>query len=257
MGAQGRLALVAVLLPGVRLRWLTLPPSIAGNKICDHTVPGVSVMRKHLLALALASVSTLALAAPFQNGSFETGTLNNTGSFDTLATGSTAITGWTVIGDGIDYMGAAWTAAAGSRSIDTLSCGVSGGVSQTFDTVVGGTYVVSLALAGNPDGGVKTLVASAASATANFTFNTAGRSGSNMGWTTVSFAFIATGSTTTLSLLGGVQGGGNSCAGAAIDNVSVTQISGPAAVPLGGGLGGAALIAVATWLGLRRRQRQG
>lgn len=213
-------------------------------------------MRKRLLALSLATVATLAQAAPFQNGSFETGALSNTGSFDTLAPGSTAITGWTVIGNGVDYMGAAWTAAAGTRSIDTLSCGVSGGVSQTFDTVVGGTYVVSVALAGNPDGGVKTLAASAASTTANFTFNTAGRSASNMGWTTVSFTFVATGATTTLSLLGGVQGGGSSCAGAAIDNVSVVQVAGPAAVPVGGGLGAALTLAAAACLGLRRRPRR-
>ena len=58
--AELLIALVAVLLPGVRLRWLTLPPSIAGNKICDHTVPGVSVMRKHLLALALAATCGVA-----------------------------------------------------------------------------------------------------------------------------------------------------------------------------------------------------
>ena len=101
-----------------------------GQQNCDHTVPGVSVMRKHLPALALASVSTLALAAPFQNGSFETGTLNNTGSFDTLANRLHRNYRLTVIGDGIDYGGGS-TAAAGSRSIDTLSCGVSGGVSQT------------------------------------------------------------------------------------------------------------------------------
>ncbi len=210
--------------------------------------------------LALAVCATLAAAAgaaPFQNGSFETGTLTNTGTFDTLAPGSTAITGWTVIGDGVDYIGGTWTAAAGARSIDTLSCGISGGVSQTFDTVAGGTYVVSIALAGNPDGGVKTLAASAAGTTANFTFNTVGRSASSMGWTTASFAFVTNSTTTTLSLLGGVQGGSSSCAGAAIDNVTVTQVAGPSSVPVGGGLGAAVALAAAAWLGLRRRQRQG
>lgn len=212
--------------------------------------------RTPLAALLLAAVTTTGLmAAPFQNGSFEVGTLANPGGFDTLAAGSTAITGWTVVGDGIDYMGAGWAAANGSRSIDTLSCGVSGGVSQTFDTVPGSTYWVSVALAGNPDGGVKTLTATAGPTTANFTFNTAGATTTAMNWSTRSFVFTANSASTTLTLRGGVLGGGSSCAGAAIDNVAVNLLSANAPVPVGGGGIAAVLLAIAGAAALRRRKR--
>ena len=209
-----------------------------------------------MAAAGLMVSAATATAAPFQNGGFEAGTLNNPASFDSLAPGSTAITGWTVVGDGIDYIGAFWAAAEGSRSLDTLSCGTSGGVSQSFDTVPGATYEVGFSLAGNPDGGVKTLSASAAGTTANFTFDTAGSSLVNMGWAAHTFNFTASAASTTLTFLGGVQGGGSSCASAALDNVSVTLRSTPtpAPVPVGGGLGGAALLAGAAAWALRRRR---
>lgn len=94
-----------------------------------------------------------------------------------------------------------WQAANGARSLDMLSCGVSGGVQQTFDTVPGATYGVSFSLAGNPDGGSKTLTVSAASATANYTFNTAGASASAMNWSARSFSLLATTRTTTLTIV--------------------------------------------------------
>lgn len=201
---------------------------------------------------AIAAVGTS--AAPFQNGGFESGTLNNTASFDTLAAGSTAITGWTVVGDGVDYIGALWPASQGSRSIDMLSCGVSGGVAQTFDTTAGATYLVTFSLAGNPDGGVKTLTVSAASNTQSYTFNTAGFNTSNVGWRSQTFTFTATASSTTLTFLGGIQGGGSSCAGSALDNVAVAPANGPvSAVPVGGGLA-ALLLAGAGLAALARRR---
>lgn len=205
-------------------------------------------------ALGVSVVCGQSIAAPFQNGSFELGTLTNTGSFDTLSAGSTAITGWVVVGDGVDYIGGAWTGADGAREVDLLSCGVSGGVAQTFDTLAGATYNVSFAMAGNPDGGVKTITATAAATTANFTFNTAGFSGTNMGWATRSFQFTATGASTTLTILGGVQGGASSCAGAALDNVSVALLSVPqTSVPLGGGIWAALALMLAGGFALRKR----
>ena len=216
-------------------------------------------MHRRLISVLATTASAVALAmsasaAPFQNGSFEAGTLNSTGTFDTLAAGSTAITGWTVVGNGIDYIGALWPASQGSRSLDLLSCGVSGGVAQTFDTTAGVTYLVTFSLAGNPDGGVKTLTVSPASNTQSYTFHTAGFSNSNVGWSSQTFAFTATASSTTLTFLGGVLGGGSSCAGSALDNVAVAPANGPAsAVPAGGGLA-AVLLAGAGLAALARRR---
>lgn len=212
--------------------------------------------RTQLAALLFAGLTAAGLmAAPFQNGSFEVGTLANPSGFDTLATGSTAITGWTVVGDGIDYIGGTWVAASGSRSLDMLSCGVSGGVAQTFDTVPGATYMVSFSLAGNPDGGVKTLTATAGTTTANFTFNTAGATSAAMNWTARNFVFTASSTSTTLTMRGGVVGGTSSCAGSALDNVSVTLLAANTPVPVDGGALGAALLAMVGLAALRRRQR--
>ena len=94
-----------------------------------------------------------AQAASFTNGSFELGT--DPGSFSTVFQGDGAtITGWLVggpSGASVDYIGSYWEAADGSRSVD-LS-GTSdypdglikwGEISQTFDTISGQTYRVSL-----------------------------------------------------------------------------------------------------------------
>lgn len=212
-------------------------------------------MRKSLVFALLAAAASGVIAAPFQNGSFEVGTLTNTGGFDVLTPGSTAITGWTVIGDGVDYIGGQWVAANGARSLDMLSCGVSGGVQQTFDTLPGAFYTVSFSLAGNPDGGVKTLTVSAAGATSNYTFDTVGASISAMNWSSRNFSFVAQANSTTLSMLGGVFGGATNCAGSALDNVAVTLISGPpTSVPTGGAFGAAALLATLGAMASRRRK---
>lgn len=214
-------------------------------------------MRKSFVMALLAAAASGVIAAPFQNGSFEVGTLTDTGGFDVLSPGSTAITGWTVIGDGVDYIGGQWLAANGTRSLDMLSCGVSGGVQQTFDTVPGAIYTVSFSLAGNPDGGSKTLTVSAAGGTSNYTFDTTGASSSAMNWSARNFSFVAQANSTTLSMLGGVTGGAASCAGSALDNVAVTLVAGAAPpVPVGGAFGAAALLAALGAMASRRRKNR-
>ena len=67
--------------------------------------------------------------------------------------GNPAVTGWTVGGNGIDYVGSLWDAADGDgHSIDLNSWGP-GSVSQTVDTVAGQTYNVTFAMSGNPADG--------------------------------------------------------------------------------------------------------
>src|SRR5687767_9703560 len=80
-------------------------------------------------------------AAPFLNGSFESGSSIG-GSFDTIAVGSSAITGWEVFGSSIDYIGSLWEAADGVRSVDLNGNAGPGGIRQTFDTLVNRQYLV-------------------------------------------------------------------------------------------------------------------
>ena len=100
-------------------------------------------MRSLIAALAaIALVPTSANAASLINGSFENGT-PSIGNFTTVAGGnSTAINGWVVTGNSVDYIGSYWAAQDGNRSIDLNGNG-QGGIQQTFTTVVGQLYNIS------------------------------------------------------------------------------------------------------------------
>ena len=100
--------------------------------------------------LFILSFSSISMADPFQNGSFEEGTVDP-GSFITLsAFDNTSITGWTVSSGSIDLIGSHWVASDGDRSID-LNGNEPGAISQTFDTEPGAVYNVLFDMAGNPD----------------------------------------------------------------------------------------------------------
>ncbi|GBD54571.1 hypothetical protein BGM30_36640 [Microcystis aeruginosa NIES-298] len=159
-----------------------------------------------------------------QNGSFETATVNPGASFIGLGAGSTAITGWTVSQGSIDYIGTLWQASNGSRSLD-LSGENAGGIQQTFNTTVGKTYRVTFDLAGNTftSPTIKDMRVSAGGSSADFSFDTTGKSNSNMGWLSKSWDFTANSTTTTLEFISLT----NSFAGPALDNVSVIALSPP------------------------------
>lgn len=191
-------------------------------------------------SLGLAVSVGVAHGAAFVNGSFETGPAP--GSFATLAGGNTSITGWTVTGNSIDYIGSYWQPGDGSRSID-LNGNAQGGIQQTFDTILNQVYRVTFLMAGNPDGPpvIKTLTASAGSFSGNFTAAAGTRT--NMGWTQKSFSFTAQGTSTTLSFASQDA----TAYGAALDRVTLTPVPEPAT------LGLAAVGLVAAW---RRRARR-
>jgi choice-of-anchor C domain-containing protein len=196
---------------------------------------------KFILATLTAGVLVIAPARAnlLVNGSFESGT-NPGSSFITLTNGdSTDITGWTVIGDSVDYIGGYWQAADGVRSLDLNGLN-SGGVQQTFATVAGQEYKVTFALAGNPDGSPadKTLITTTVGGVNSFNFNvvTAGSTHANMEWTTESFDFTAIASSTLLSF---VSTTGDSPYGPALDAVDVECVPEPSSMALmaGGILG--------------------
>lgn len=187
------------------------------------------------VALALASPCPAGLIL---NGSFEQGSLCNTGTFDTRTPGATQITGWAIGGASVDYIQGYWQAADGARSVDLSGTGVfaggsaAGSVSQTFATTPGQQYRVLFDLAGNPDDvqGVKTLLVSAGLTTQTYTFDTTGKAKSDMGWVEREFLFTATGASTTLTFAGQTP----TQFGPALDNVRAEALEpspAPPAVP--------------------------
>jgi len=156
------------------------------------------------------------------NGSFETGpSIPSGSSFRTLSGGSTAITGWTVTGNTIDYFGPSWSVSDGIRAVDLDGAFSTGGIQQTFATDLGQTYDVAFDLSGNPEGGpqIKQLRVSVDSFLQDFAFDTQGQTRSTLIWQPTAFSFVASGSSATLSFAS-LSPSGNSFGGF-IDNVSV------------------------------------
>ena len=189
-----------------------------------------TVLLSAATAVVLLFNSHSARANLVSNGSFESGAIDP-GIFTTLtAPDSSSITGWSVTGGSVDYIGTYWTAADGGRSLDMDGISQGTVAQQSLATVSGQTYLVSFNLAGNPDNGptVKTIgVTIGGSAQQIFTFDTTGKSHSNMGWITESFLYTATGTSviTFESLTQGPVGNeGFAAFGPTLDNVSVTAV---------------------------------
>jgi choice-of-anchor C domain-containing protein len=163
-------------------------------------------------------------AATIINGSFELGD-DPGGGFLSLGTGSTSITGWTVGGFGVDYIGGYWQASDGVRSVD-LSGPNSGSIAQALDTVAGQTYMVGFDLSGNPDGGVGNKVSVATiggSLPAIYTYTVgATNSRSNMNWQHYTYSFTAFSAVSLLTFASAEY----SPYGPAIDNVSIVEDGG-------------------------------
>ncbi len=180
-------------------------------------------------ALAAFSLPSAAQAASLVNGSFEDGFGQPAaGGFVSLPSGSTAITGWTVGDNGIDWIDDGyWEASDGQRSLD-LSRIAAGSIAQTFATIVGAIYTVTFDLAGNPDGPNETKVqvtsVNGPPFQQLFFFDVGpGNTRQNMGWETKSFTFTANSNQSTLTFGSATD----TPFGPAIDNVSVQAVPEP------------------------------
>lgn len=183
----------------------------------------LALLRRATLALLAASPAAANLTS---NPSFEDGP--NPGVAVQLAVGSTAVSGWVVTRNPIDYIGTRWNAAEGVRNV-SLNGTSPGGIAQTFPTVADAEYTVTFMMGGdafaNPI--LKHMRVTAAGQSQDYVFDATHSWEWDIGWLQHTFNFTATGSSTTLefySLDDGLQG-------PAVDQVT---IEGPTtSVPIG------------------------
>lgn len=178
-------------------------------------------MRYGLAFTAAAILGGGAQAATIINGSFETGINPPTTGAQQLGANNTNVEGWTIENGGIDWVGTFWQASNGTRSID-LTLVNAGAISQTIATVRKKTYYVTFDMAGNPNtGGGPTLksldVTVNGGNLANYTFDTAGFSRPNMGWTSKLYTFVATSSSSTLRF----RSNNGFSSGPTLDNIEI------------------------------------
>ena len=182
-------------------------------------------------AIAAAVVAgSSAGATTIINGSFEQGAAITGGGFITVPTGdSTSITGWTVLSDGVDYIGTYWQASDGDRSLD-MSAMTSGGVMQSVAGFeVGKRYRLTFDLSANSGGalGTKTALVSATGGGAEiFEYElTAANSTTNMAYQSYTYEFTASGTSQDIQFRSQVF----DPYGVVLDNVAISLVPEPAA----------------------------
>jgi Protein of unknown function (DUF642)/PEP-CTERM motif len=216
-----------------------------------------------LAILPLMPISNVAAAAPnlLTNGSFETPTVP-LGSFTNFGSGSTVISGWTVVGPEASVVSGSFAsecctfpAADGTQWLD-LTGDLSNreeGVEQSVATVAGQTYDLSFMLGNvsDPRGiyGTTSTVAVMVNGTALATFtNSCTTCTSTLTWQNFTTSFVATGPSTMVEFLNEDPTNDNSNG---LDEVVLTGAAGAVPEPASFGL----LTLGLSGLGLLRRRR--
>jgi len=180
----------------------------------------------------LVFAASASRANDITNGSFETPVVP-VGGFTNFITGSTGITGWTVVGPEASVvsgsyasLGFTFPAEDGSQWLDLTGDGTNAveGVKQTFATTPGATYDLSYFVGNqvNPRGiwGTTSTVNVWVNGTLIQTAtNTLGTGGTTQVWEQFTTSFLAASSSTTLEFLNGDPANDNSNG---LDNVVVT-----------------------------------
>ncbi|MGA7103950.1 MAG: choice-of-anchor C family protein [Candidatus Deferrimicrobiaceae bacterium] len=191
------------------------------------------------LLLFLPLAASISQANLIQNGSFEEGpTLQRLGEVDSLFwVGNTEITGWEIGTPAwsrshgsiniMEYPGyLTWTPSDGVRSVD-LNGSSPGGIYQFLNTEIGNTYKLEFDLAGNPEWppavkGVRVAVASTTVLLDTIiSFDTTGKSLTNMGWEHKTLTFVADEDLIVLVFISQTDGVG----GPTLDDVQVTLVA--------------------------------
>lgn len=186
----------------------------------------------------------VAAASTFQNGNFTEGNYSPTyPGFETLVAGqssATAMTGWTVTTNSVDWIQGLWTSPGGysvdmngTSSEQTDQSSAAGAIAQTFTTVSGAMYAVQFELAANQACGptTKGVFVTATGTPAEEFYSSTQASATTFAAT--EYPFTATSSATTLTFAADPSNTSN--CGAVIADVSVTETSATGALCKDGG----------------------
>jgi hypothetical protein len=174
------------------------------------------------------------------NGSFESPVVPN-GGFTNFLAGSTAITGWTVVGidtsvisttftqSGITFQaqsGSQWADLAGVTSNSMLS-----GVSQSVPTSIGTAYDLQFYVGSATDGVLffPATIDVSIDGGARTSFTNLNAPNNMLDWQQVSFSFIAQNANTNITLF---NGGAPNNFNSALDNVTLTAVPEPDVIAL-------------------------
>ena len=189
-----------------------------------------------MMALLFALVARSAASANLLvNGSFETGPAP--GVMMQLNVGSTAIPGWVVTRTSIDYVGTAWTAAEGFRSI-ALNGASAGGIAQIISTIPLAQYTVRCYMTGDPGSTpvIKQMRVAAAGQSVDFTADISGMWAWDPGWNPHVWSFTANATSTAIefySLMSGTTGPTLDSVTVALTSTADVGSGGPLAFALG------------------------
>lgn len=179
----------------------------------------------HVVFAVLMGAASAA-SANIANGSFEAPVIG-AGATTTYGNGSTAITGWTVIGDNVQLVDSTYlvpeytlNASQGSQWVDLTGTneGFGKGLTTTFVGVANQTYQLTFDLGRLLDRTPASVEVVVDGVSSVFT-NSGTTGGKVMDWKPFSLSFTSDGSTT-LSFLGSSANGGNSTL-IGLDNVAV------------------------------------
>lgn len=224
-------------------------------------------MKSTTLAFGVACLLAAGAAkAQVANGGFETPEVPR-GSFTDFVVGSVAIPGWTVIGPAGTVVsivstafvqnGVAFQSQSGVQWLDLTGNGSnqSEGVSQTLSTIAGHLYEVSF-FVGNTTGGsifgTTSTVNLGINGVQSFAAVNSLANPTGLSWQQFVYGFVATGSSTTLSLSNGDPGGDNSNG---LDGITLAD-KGPVVSPVPEPETYAMMLAGLAALGLASRRRK-
>ena len=189
-----------------------------------------------------AALAAQARANLITNGSFEEPVVP-VGGFTNFLAGSTAITGWTVVGvdssvvsTSFKQLGITFNAEQGNQWIDlagVTSNSMSSGVSQTVATTIGDSYLLTFYVGSTTDAGHTTFFPSTVDlsidggARVHYT-NTDTPPTTFVDWKLFTVDFMATSSTTNLQFL---NGDASNNFVTALDNIQLVDVSSAAPVP--------------------------